>query len=78
MNWKDYFFFQKNDRIAISVLLILIVVSGIIYAITLPSDKLHTENTFEAEFEEFQSTLRDKDTALFSKYNIYKGQQGES
>ena len=75
MSWKDYFFFQKNDRVAISILLILIVISGIIYAITLPSRKLHTENTFETEFETFQSTLRDKDTAAYSKNNVYKGQQ---
>lgn len=77
MNWKDYFFFQKNDRIAISVLLTLIVVSGIIYAITLPSDKLYTENTFESEFEAFQSMLRNKDSVAYAKNNIYKGQQSK-
>lgn len=77
MNWKDYFFFQKNDRIAISILLILIVISGIIYVITLPSNKSYTENTFESEFEAFQSTLRNKDTISYSKNSVYKGQQSK-
>ncbi len=77
MNWKDYFFFQKNDRIAISVLLVLIVISGIIYAITLPLNKLSTENIFESEFEAFQSTLRNKDTVSYSKNSVYKGQQSK-
>lgn len=77
MNWKNYFFFQKNDRIAISILLILIVISGVVYAITLPADKLYTDNPFEEEFETFQSTLRDKDTVLYSINNVYKGQKSK-
>lgn len=37
MNWKDYFYFQKRDKLAIILLLILISMSGIIYIITRPS-----------------------------------------
>lgn len=78
MSWKNYFFFQKNDRIAISILLILIVISGIVYTITISSNKASIKNTFETEFEEFQSSLRDKDTTNYSDNKVYKGQSYKS
>jgi competence ComEA-like helix-hairpin-helix protein len=77
MSWKNYFFFQKNDKIAITVLLILIIISGIGYVITLPSNKPYTGNTFEAEFEAFQSALRDKDSTSYSDNKVYNGQQNK-
>jgi DNA uptake protein ComE-like DNA-binding protein len=36
MSWKDYFYFQKRDRTAILLLLVLIVLSGIVYILTRP------------------------------------------
>lgn len=74
MNWKYYFFFQRNDKIAIITLLILIVLSGTVYIITLPSNKPNTENMFAEEFEEFRSILRNKDSIAYSDSKVYKGQ----
>jgi len=74
MSWKDYFFFQKGDKIAILMLMILIVLSGIAYVATLPKEKSIDTNTFAEEFETFQATLQDKDTITFSGSQIYKGQ----
>lgn len=36
MSWKDYFYFQKGDKTAILLLLILIAVSGGVYILTRP------------------------------------------
>jgi DNA uptake protein ComE-like DNA-binding protein len=74
MSWKDYFFFQKSDKTAILILMILIVLSGIVHIATLPEDKPAAPNTFAAEFEEFQSALPDRDTASYTETRIYKGQ----
>lgn len=37
MSWKDYFYFQKRDKVAIIFLLILITISGGVYIATKPS-----------------------------------------
>lgn len=74
MNWKDYLFFQKNDKIAIIILLVLIVLSGIIYIITIPTNKPTDENTFATELRDFQSRLENKDTVSYSDNQIYKWQ----
>lgn len=66
MSWKNYFYFQKRDKIAIIILLTLIVISGVIYIITKPSPKRNDSESIsnlEKEFNEFQSQLTDKDTA---------------
>jgi competence ComEA-like helix-hairpin-helix protein len=43
MNWKDYFYFQKRDRIAIILLFVLIVLSGAIYTLTGPRQSIDKE-----------------------------------
>lgn len=54
MRWKDFFYFQKQDRSAIVVLLILIVVVGIAYIITTPSKSI-------AEPSQSVANARDQD-----------------
>lgn len=65
MNWKDYLYFQKGDKIAILLLLILIVLTGGILLIMkgiqsvqpiVYSDKID-------DFERFQEQLVDRETA---------------
>jgi competence ComEA-like helix-hairpin-helix protein len=43
MHWKDYFYFQKRDRTAILLLLVLIALSGGIYIFTGPRQKADKE-----------------------------------
>lgn len=61
MNWKNFLYFEKKDRIAIIILLILIVISGFIYFLT--EDILHKEaidlKTSNEAFEAFQADLQD-------------------
>lgn len=79
MNWKNYFYFQKRDKIAILILLALIVISGIIYFATKPS---YTRNSsgvntmLEEEFINFQSQLTDRDTVT-DKDKIYKDEDSK-
>lgn len=74
MSWKNYFYFQKGDKIAVLILLALIVISGIIYMVTKPS---YTKNSYtpnaklEEEFNYFQSQLIRKNTVT-DKNKIYK------
>lgn len=44
MSWKDYFYFQKRDKVAIILLLILIVMSGGIYIATRPVSVIKKES----------------------------------
>lgn len=44
MNWKDYFYFQKRDRTAILLLLVLIALSGGIYIFTRPKQSADKES----------------------------------
>ncbi|MBF0650564.1 helix-hairpin-helix domain-containing protein [Dysgonomonas sp. GY75] len=43
MNWKDYLYFQKRDRVAIILLLVLITLTGGIYIFTRPQQKANKE-----------------------------------
>lgn len=64
MSWKDYFYFQRGDKIAIIILLILIIINGIIYIIAKPSPEEgehQTISNLEKEFNNFQSQLTDKE-----------------
>lgn len=74
MSWKNYFYFQKKDKIAILVLLTLIVISGGIYIATSGSDKTVIDNSeiLKKEFEEFQAGLQDANTSNFSENQIKK------
>lgn len=63
MNWKKYFYFQKGDKTAIILLLILIVLSGGIYIITRPVKTnaiAETNSELEKEFAAFEAELKDK------------------
>ena len=44
MSWKDYFYFQKRDKVAIILLLILIVMSGGIYIATRHTSVIQKES----------------------------------
>lgn len=62
MRWKDYFYFQKGDKIAIILLLILIILSGGIYIFTIPDSNAEPQEStsaFEKEFETFISELKE-------------------
>lgn len=55
MGWKDYFYFQKGDKIAITILLFLIVIAGCLYIATKPQSK---EDALPvSEFSDFQPSL---------------------
>ena len=45
MNWKDYLYFQKRDRVAIILLLVLTTLTGGIYIFTRPQQKANKEET---------------------------------
>ena len=62
MNWKDYLYFQKGDKIAIILLLILIVTSGGVYILTRPTEQTvqQGQTVQEKEFEEFLSNLQER------------------
>lgn len=45
MNWKDYFYFQKRDKTAILLLLVLITLSGGIYFFTRPQERIAERDT---------------------------------
>jgi len=65
MSWKDYFYFQKGDKIAIILLLVLIVISGGIYFFTLPGKRAIKDNEnseVKKEFEAFLSELKEDST----------------
>lgn len=47
MNWRDYLFFSKGERTAIIALLTLIVLSSVLYMLTLPSKQLETSQEFK-------------------------------
>jgi General secretion pathway protein K. len=62
MSWKDYLYFQKGDRVAVILLLILIVISGGVYIVTRsgkPAIKEEVASDSEKEFELFLSNLQD-------------------
>ena len=64
MSWKDYLYFQKGDKIAIILLLILIVISGGVYIVTRPNKLIKKEEVTsdsENEFELFLSSLQDRE-----------------
>lgn len=66
MSWKDYFYFDKRDKIAIIILLALIVVAGGLYLFTYRDKTANPpmENTeSEKEFRKFLSELKDKENS---------------
>jgi len=50
MSWKDYLYFQKSDRIAIILLLVLIVAGTGVYIATRPVGHIEAERE-KTEFE---------------------------
>lgn len=71
MNWKDYLYFQKRDRVAIILLLVLITLTGGIYIFTRPQQKANKE---EAEPSSVRVTTNtntpySNTTPTFSKQN---------
>ncbi|MDU1891189.1 MAG: helix-hairpin-helix domain-containing protein [Dysgonomonas sp.] len=85
MAWKDYFYFQKGDKIAIILLLILISIAGGIYIITssiAEKDKdIITEDQSELLFDEKEKVTDSLHTTVREKaYPIYlqKLKQGEA
>lgn len=65
MNWKDYLYFQKGDKIAILLLLILIVLTGGILLIMkgIQSDQPIVYSDKIDDFERFQEQLVDREIA---------------
>lgn len=69
MNWKNYFYFQKGDKTAIILLLILISISGIFYWVTRPQKQTDTDGKNQEQallFEQFQKGLKE------AEYTEYK------
>lgn len=63
MSWKDYFYFQKGDRIAILILFTLIVISGSAYFFSRPKvyEKEELPTKFKEDFIRFQSEITEID-----------------
>ncbi|MDR2954976.1 MAG: helix-hairpin-helix domain-containing protein [Prevotella sp.] len=85
MSWKDYFYFQKKDKVAVIILLVLISISGSIYIITEQTgygQKPLDDSTAEREFALFISQLEDKEfeESVGMNYHPYptKLKQGET
>ncbi|MDR2949584.1 MAG: helix-hairpin-helix domain-containing protein [Prevotella sp.] len=74
MNWKDYLYIQRGDRIAIILLLILIVIAGGVYILTSPDKNQRQDIPVDKEFETFLINLKEKDTLETTPYEgrIYK------
>lgn len=74
MNWKDYLYIQRGDRIAIILLLILIVIAGGVYILTSPDKNQRQDILVDKEFETFLINLKEKDTLETTPYEarIYK------
>lgn len=60
MSWKDYFYFQKGDKLAIFILMILIVIAGVVtFAIKQQyKPRSFEESPYNRQFEEFVANLR--------------------
>lgn len=62
MNWKNYFYFQKGDKTAIILLLILISISSVFYLVTRPQKQTDTDEKGQEQtllFEKFQKGLKE-------------------
>lgn len=63
MRWKDFFYYQKGERIAIIVLLALILLvlifNGILSRRSNKETVIVHNEAFEKEFEEFQASLKE-------------------
>lgn len=70
MNWKDYFYFEKRDRYAIILLLILITICGILYILTRKDSTLYPpeESAYQKQLDEFQSNLKEKQQTDSTEY----------
>lgn len=70
MSWKNYFYFQRRDKVAILILLLLITISGAIFIATKPSparkDSIETSDLGK-KFNEFQAQLSEKETTIKNK-----------
>lgn len=79
MSWKDFFYFQKGDKIAIIILLFLILIAGCLYIITKPQAK---EDTLSAsELSDSQLNIVTSDSVEIqqkSSYYIQKLKEGET
>lgn len=60
MSWKDYFYFQKGDKLAIFILIILILIAGVVtFAIKQQyKPRSFEESPYNRQFEEFVANLR--------------------
>lgn len=70
MNWKDYFYFEKRDRYAIILLLILITICGILYILTRKDSTLYPpeESAYQKQLDKFQSNLKEKQQTDSTEY----------
>lgn len=80
-NWKDFFYFQKSDRVAILLLSILIcvgiILSFVLFQINEPASSYIAGNEqIQKQFAEFEGEMKDisaeTDTAGFDSDNIPK------
>ncbi|NDV78664.1 helix-hairpin-helix domain-containing protein [Dysgonomonas sp. 511] len=75
MNWKDYLYFQRGDKTAIILLLILILLAGILYAVSYPKqtrtqpENISDNNRFEAFIANMKYT---EDTETQAKQDRHK------
>lgn len=62
MDWKNLFYFQKGDRIAICILLCLIVILGGLLMISKPRKGTNSAIKTNEEFDQFLSQLKSSDS----------------
>lgn len=72
MSWKDFLYFQKQDKLAILLLLLSIVVVGAIYVLVVTAaNPVQAEDAASlAQFEAFEASLSDTEEGL--KENLRK------
>ncbi|MDR0825044.1 MAG: helix-hairpin-helix domain-containing protein [Prevotella sp.] len=81
MNWKDYLYIQKGDKIAIILLLILIVLAGGVYSLTSTRNVSRSEDVgSDSAFQTFLAGLKDKDSieAFTNNAKTYKDKLNRS
>lgn len=67
MSWKDYLYFDRRDKNAVILLLILIVLSGIIYVLVRNNNqKVNSEKelSYQFEFNSSENNLEDNNKKL--------------
>lgn len=76
MKIKDFFYFSRNQRVGIIILLLLILLAmagTFLMPYFLPKGSLDTDNQFISEVKSFENSLRERENKWSKKQNFQKG-----